>query len=1001
MKKSIFLIIILSLIFVSFEFPGAKSSNFPIKVDGSVNDWTSNNISPIIKDMENDSILKDPSQDIKEVYATVFNNNLYVGIKLFGTPKKDRNIEYCFWFDTDDEINGNDFFVGLENGKLWYYYKKLDGSSTKLKYINFPVFAIKDAVELKIPLSIMPNNSGSLKMCVWIHNYKLGDKAIDKTYEEFVPVWGKTAPDIYYYIDCSNLKNKEVIVNVKINNVMKKEITFTSRWYIRFLGSEMKWAFDNFEAKDGSTPINILERIRDSHKYLKLYKSDGSPIENLSFTYRKTLNKKYVQNYNFYFGYVTKDEYIDATAYLLLEPLNIDAKSVYLHFFNMPKGWKIATIWKKVGENTFVIHSQEEAFERNAFVAGNYCSEITSVDGVSFVIIFPKSTEKEIRERYVQYIEKTAKYMDNLWKCIPFTEKQYLLVVTPKIPDGDIVGAEANRSDMVPFYPIPDFMMEFSHHLFHSRNSFPPCGFHTVDSTRWFLEGTNVFYNRDKVQIALKLDFLHKEMKKYFDNYLSTMFGTNKDFPVSYNTGVSGPKIFYDKGALVSFLLDYEIKEVTQGKKSLDDLLPIIYEKYSPCILMGCINCYKTDPNIPPVTNEVLIKTLKELTGYDFTDFFNKYVFGKEKLNLSKYFIDSDNDGLSNVDETYLGTNPAKWDTDGGGISDGDELLNGTNPLNKNDDFSFDKLPPNLFIYSPDDKKITNKKSISIFGKVEDKESGINILKINGKIVEIKDNGDFEEEISLKEGENKINIVAVDNAGNKTEKALIVTVDTTPPVVKITAPANFETVNEGSITVSGTATDSSSGIDTVTVNGNAVTVASDGSFSTSVSLTEGDNTITIVATDKAGNKTTKTITVTYRSQIVITLQPSNPYMTVNGVQQEIDPGRGTKPVIIPKWGRTVVPIRAIVEALGGTIGWDGKERKVTINFNGTVINLWIDNPKAKVNGETKWIDPNNHDVKPIIVNSRTMLPLRFVAESLGCKVDWDAATRTITITYTP
>ncbi len=132
---------------------------------------------------------------------------------------------------------------------------------------------------------------------------------------------------------------------------------------------------------------------------------------------------------------------------------------------------------------------------------------------------------------------------------------------------------------------------------------------------------------------------------------------------------------------------------------------------------------------------------------------------------------------------------------------------------------------------------------------------------------------------------------------------------------------------------------------------------------------------------------------------VIALQPDSKTMTVNGVRKEIDPGRETKPVIIPKWGRTVVPIRAIVEASGGTIGWDPKERKVTINFNDTVINLWIDKPKAEVNGVMKWIDPNNHDVKPIIVNGRTMLPLRFVAENLGCKVDWDPTTRTITITY--
>ncbi|MCD6107389.1 MAG: hypothetical protein J7J57_04200 [Caldisericaceae bacterium] len=134
-------------------------------------------------------------------------------------------------------------------------------------------------------------------------------------------------------------------------------------------------------------------------------------------------------------------------------------------------------------------------------------------------------------------------------------------------------------------------------------------------------------------------------------------------------------------------------------------------------------------------------------------------------------------------------------------------------------------------------------------------------------------------------------------------------------------------------------------------------------------------------------------------EIIIKLWPDNPMMTVNGSLQEIDPGRGTKPVIITEWSRTVVPIRAIVEALGGTIGWGGTERKVTINFKGTVIELWIDSSKARVNSNAVYIDPDNHGVKPIIVNSRTMLPLRFVAESLGCDVGWDNDTRTITITY--
>ncbi len=132
--------------------------------------------------------------------------------------------------------------------------------------------------------------------------------------------------------------------------------------------------------------------------------------------------------------------------------------------------------------------------------------------------------------------------------------------------------------------------------------------------------------------------------------------------------------------------------------------------------------------------------------------------------------------------------------------------------------------------------------------------------------------------------------------------------------------------------------------------------------------------------------------------IIITLHPDNPYMTVNGVSQEIDPGRGTKPVIIPKWSRTVVPIRAIVEALGGTINWIPETRSITILLGDVEVALQIGNSTAVVKSSPVKIDPNNDDVKPIIINDRTMLPLRFVAESLGCDVGWDNDTRTITIT---
>ena len=142
------------------------------------------------------------------------------------------------------------------------------------------------------------------------------------------------------------------------------------------------------------------------------------------------------------------------------------------------------------------------------------------------------------------------------------------------------------------------------------------------------------------------------------------------------------------------------------------------------------------------------------------------------------------------------------------------------------------------------------------------------------------------------------------------------------------------------------------------------------------------------------------VALTNAETIIIKFQIGSPYMYVNGEKKEIDPGRGTVPVIVKKWGRTVLPARAIVENLGGIIGWDGEERKVTIDFKTTEILLWIDKPKAKVNGVEKWIDPDNHDVRPIIINGRTMLPIRFVGENMGCLVGWDGKTRTVSLTYT-
>jgi len=90
--------------------------------------------------------------------------------------------------------------------------------------------------------------------------------------------------------------------------------------------------------------------------------------------------------------------------------------------------------------------------------------------------------------------------------------------------------------------------------------------------------------------------------------------------------------------------------------------------------------------------------------------------------------------------------------------------------------------------------------------------------------------------------------------------------------------------------------------------------------------------------------------------------------------------------------RTLVPIRFIAEEMGAVVNWDGTANLVTIENEGVTINLTIGEKRAKVNGAWK-----SFDTQAILYNARTMVPLRFISETLGAEVQWDGATRTVYI----
>ena len=91
--------------------------------------------------------------------------------------------------------------------------------------------------------------------------------------------------------------------------------------------------------------------------------------------------------------------------------------------------------------------------------------------------------------------------------------------------------------------------------------------------------------------------------------------------------------------------------------------------------------------------------------------------------------------------------------------------------------------------------------------------------------------------------------------------------------------------------------------------------------------------------------------------------------------------------------RTMVPLRAVFEALGAAVDWDGVTQTVTGRREDTTIRLTIGQPTMTVNERTVALD-----APAVIVNDRTLVPLRAISEGFDFAVAWDAVTQTVTIT---
>jgi hypothetical protein len=292
-----------------------------------------------------------------------------------------------------------------------------------------------------------------------------------------------------------------------------------------------------------------------------------------------------------------------------------------------------------------------------------------------------------------------------------------------------------------------------------------------------------------------------------------------------------------------------------------------------------------------------------------------------------------------------------------------------------------DTTPPVIAVLEPQNGATLNGQTFAVRGTVDVGST----VTVNGQSAVVDATGGFNQTVTIPGTAATIVVDAKDLAGNTSQQTIQVTVDKVPPVLTVAQPVNFQKILRLPLIVSGKTEPGA----TVTVLGTAATVLADGSFEAALSsVADGPLTISVIASDAAGNKATRTVAVTVTSTKLIRMQIGAATALVNGLPVALQ----TAPVI--RNSTTLVPLRFVAETFGIIPSWDGVFQIIDLPLGSRAVRLQIGQRFAGIDGKRVALD-----AAPVIQGGVTLVPLRFIADIIGADTQWEAATRTIIIIY--
>ncbi|MCB0278765.1 MAG: hypothetical protein KDD94_04640 [Calditrichaeota bacterium] len=313
--------------------------------------------------------------------------------------------------------------------------------------------------------------------------------------------------------------------------------------------------------------------------------------------------------------------------------------------FTIPKQWQIASSWYEIGPNEFTTDSWI-SLVNNALVLGNFKRQVIQNGSMQLILAIDNQLQRHA-DTFIRILRKQLNEFSRLFHGTP--AKNYLINIRLEaIDDGE--SFNDSFTQVITDQRIDDryiiWANTMGHEMFHywNGNNF----FVGKDEAKlyWFTEGFTEYYS--SLSLLRTAVINESTYLKKLGHYISRYMITKKLWPLEqisletagYEKGKNWLFI-YGGGALMALSLDIEIRSQTANKKSLDDVMLFLKEKFGD--------------HQQRIDTDDIRNAVNKVSGVDFTDFFARYISGKsDYLNYQQIL---DKAGLyvdQFADETYL-----------------------------------------------------------------------------------------------------------------------------------------------------------------------------------------------------------------------------------------------------------------------------------------------------------------------------------------------------------